>query len=162
MLFHSLILKRTPHLLSVSKSILSERIFSHADLTSEFWQGPNQLKMRAFQRTSQAALIIRSATNSTYNTGNSACSVLYKCLVKQQAMKISMMEGMDKAGPVIWHNKGFDLVQTSLPHFSPAKLSNLFEMKSESQKCHPRDSKTSTAPSNKELCHSEINESLWA
>lgn len=39
---------------------------------------------------------------------------------------MNMLEGTDKAGPVIWHNKGFDLVQTSLPHFSPAKLSNLF------------------------------------
>lgn len=37
-----------------------------------------------------------------------------------------MLEGTNKAGPVIWHNKGFDLVQTSLPHFFPAKLSNLF------------------------------------
>lgn len=54
-----------------------------------------------------------------------------------------MLEGTNKAGPVIWHNKGFDLVQTSLPHFFPAKLSNFVlissKMKSESQKCHPKE-----------------------
>lgn len=38
-----------------------------------------QLKTRALQRMCQETLIIRSATNSTYSSGNSACSVLYKC-----------------------------------------------------------------------------------
>lgn len=68
-------------------------------LSSEFGHGPNQLKTRAFLRTCQATLIIHNATNSTYNTGNSACSVLYKHLVIQQATQINMMESMDKAGP---------------------------------------------------------------
>lgn len=63
--------------------------------------------------------------NSTYELGiQHVLSFINRVI--QEATKINMTEGTDKAGPVTRHNKGFDLLQTPLPHFCPAKLPNLF------------------------------------
>lgn len=92
--------------------------------SSELGQGLNQQKRRNFLRT-LATLIIHNVGNSTYKLGIQHV-LSFTNWVIQEATKINMTGGMDKAGPVTWHNEGFDLVQTPLPHFSPAKLPNLF------------------------------------
>lgn len=109
------------HWLIISKSSTWN---GHGKKKSEFGQGLNQQKIRNFLRT-LATLIICNVGNSTYKLGIQHI-LSFTNWVIQEARKINMMEGMDKAGPVTWHNKGFDLVQTPLPHFSPAKLPNLF------------------------------------
>lgn len=73
----------------------------------------------------QATLIIHNVSNSTYELGIQHV-LSFTNRVIQEATKINMTEGTDKAGPVTRHNKGFDLLQTPLPHFCPAKLPNLF------------------------------------
>lgn len=107
------------HWLIISKSSTWNE---HGEKSFEFGQG---LKQQKFFWGCQATLIIHNVNNSTYELGIQHV-LSFTNRVIQEATKINMTEGTDKAGPVTRHNKGFDLLQTPLPHFCPAKLPNLF------------------------------------